>query len=489
MSRAGKAAFYAVAVLCWAGVVGLGLELFERVRLYRLHDEVRAFRNNVREEGLRLPDALPEYTLSAEIPKAERERYLRARGEIALLVDETSRILGKYAPVERPMMLDLAQALRPGVTLTAWLDSWLAEDLRLLIDAVLRDGNPQVRDYTVAVGSGEGENYEIRAEPYGKGGADEPALALIISPSIWIEPYLEYRPHVYKENLYGREEFWTNGVGFRDDEVALPKPAGVYRIVCIGGSTTVEGPRNDYTYPNVLERRLQERFGDSIEVVNCGIYGSNAAARQQRIDDFLALEPDLILHYSFVNELNPMLVAMRKEARWWRDPLVKLWWAPRVSYFIQQYASGWFLPSGGRLHQYMDRFVFEYRRALLERARAAGVTVAFSSFARPELGSVSAVEYEYFKDYHHWSFEYPVFNSDTFLGLCDLYNRELKRFCDAEGALYLPVAEQISAGAGVFEDLVHMYLPGIRKKAAVMAEELAPFLSAKAVLQADGSSG
>jgi len=42
--------------------------------------------------------------------------------------------------------------------------------------------------------------------------------------------------------------------------MTVPKPAGVFRIACVGGSTTVEGPHNELTYPNYLERMLGARF-------------------------------------------------------------------------------------------------------------------------------------------------------------------------------------------------------------------------------------
>jgi hypothetical protein len=48
--------------------------------------------------------------------------------------------------------------------------------------------------------------------------------------------------------------------GYRMREIALPKPAGLVRVVCIGGSTTVAGRTNDETYPALPERKLQARF-------------------------------------------------------------------------------------------------------------------------------------------------------------------------------------------------------------------------------------
>ena len=53
----------------------------------------------------------------------------------------------------------------------------------------------------------------------------------------------------------------TNSRGFRAAEYAIPKPEGILRIACVGASTTVEGPRNDWTYPALLEKDLRGRLG------------------------------------------------------------------------------------------------------------------------------------------------------------------------------------------------------------------------------------
>jgi len=44
----------------------------------------------------------------------------------------------------------------------------------------------------------------------------------------------------------------------RIQKAAKPKPSGLYRIICLGGSTT-EGKVN-FSYPQELEKMLQTRF-------------------------------------------------------------------------------------------------------------------------------------------------------------------------------------------------------------------------------------
>ena len=63
-----------------------------------------------------------------------------------------------------------------------------------------------------------------------------------------------------------------NTLGFRGEEIVLPKPAGEFRIACMGGSTTYDDNIEDFTlaYPAVLQRELQSK-GYRVTVVNAGV--------------------------------------------------------------------------------------------------------------------------------------------------------------------------------------------------------------------------
>ena len=89
-----------------------------------------------------------------------------------------------------------------------------------------------------------------------------------------------------------------------EQPVVMPKPSGVYRIVCMGGSTT-QGSSGDGGYPAVLQRLLQERFPDKkIEVLNAGCFFYTT---QHCIIYYLTyiqdLEPDLIIMFEAQNDL------------------------------------------------------------------------------------------------------------------------------------------------------------------------------------------
>lgn len=97
-----------------------------------------------------------------------------------------------------------------------------------------------------------------------------------------------------------------NRLGYRGAEVAIPKPAGVFRIVALGGSTTYStGTSAEESYPALLQEALRAEYGyEQIEVVNGGFIGYTSwellASFAFRV---LELDPDMILVYAAVNDL------------------------------------------------------------------------------------------------------------------------------------------------------------------------------------------
>jgi lysophospholipase L1-like esterase len=102
-----------------------------------------------------------------------------------------------------------------------------------------------------------------------------------------------------------------NSLGFRDREIAAAKPAGVYRIVALGDSTTFGwGVPFEQTYPKVLEARLNAHplIPDcrKYEVINTGIGNYNTAqevaAFKERV---LRPHPDLVMIGWYINDAEP----------------------------------------------------------------------------------------------------------------------------------------------------------------------------------------
>ena len=151
--------------------------------------------------------------------------------------------------------------------------------------------------------------------------------ALRLSTGAWPETRVEaytkfvekigraYRPHPYLV-VAGRPDATLEAAGkvvhfnargqratnVRD--LAVPKPAGVTRIVCEGGSTTFDllAPDDASTWP----ARLGALLGPRVDVANAGFPGwtSLESLVSLEIRD-LDLGPDLVVVFSGVNDLQP----------------------------------------------------------------------------------------------------------------------------------------------------------------------------------------
>lgn len=84
--------------------------------------------------------------------------------------------------------------------------------------------------------------------------------------------------------------------------VEVPKPTDVYRIFCLGGSTTYEGG-----YPGMLRNMLKEKYPHKIiQVLNTGMFGySTQDAIIQYLFHLKELKPDLIIYFEALNDILP----------------------------------------------------------------------------------------------------------------------------------------------------------------------------------------
>ncbi len=106
---------------------------------------------------------------------------------------------------------------------------------------------------------------------------------------------------------YGLNPAWDdiNVRGIRGDLVAIPKPADVYRIITLGGSTTFgHALAVAETWPAQLERILREDYGyEQVEVVNLGAPGYFSLDSVVNLATHgLAHEPDLVIVYHGIND-------------------------------------------------------------------------------------------------------------------------------------------------------------------------------------------
>ena len=84
--------------------------------------------------------------------------------------------------------------------------------------------------------------------------------------------YLGYYPTPNYENIEKTNRH--NSLGYRGDEIIIPKPQDGFRIACIGGSTTYTiFTEPNEAYPSLLEEQLAKSGHGNVQVVNAGVPG------------------------------------------------------------------------------------------------------------------------------------------------------------------------------------------------------------------------
>jgi hypothetical protein len=111
--------------------------------------------------------------------------------------------------------------------------------------------------------------------------------------------------------LEGRQSFTTNEYGFRGDSLAVPKPAGEFRIFVVGGSTAecfYLDDDDDMSRVAQNELALRAKDAHSIKVHNVGLSGTASDDHLAMIAQRLVhLEPDLLIVFAGINDLRRSL--------------------------------------------------------------------------------------------------------------------------------------------------------------------------------------
>jgi lysophospholipase L1-like esterase len=119
-------------------------------------------------------------------------------------------------------------------------------------------------------------------------------------------------PHFVENIPHGHTNFIgvpvaINRDGLRGDEISIPKPPGIIRILAVGDSITFGyGVRVEDTYAKVLERSLNERppVGMRYEVLNGGTLGGSLGDYLHFLNQkATALNPDVVLLGLTLNDI------------------------------------------------------------------------------------------------------------------------------------------------------------------------------------------
>lgn len=107
-------------------------------------------------------------------------------------------------------------------------------------------------------------------------------------------------------NDKGKAEFKINALGFRGDEVVLPKPTGVHRILFLGDSITLGGRLDEAdTFVARVRRGLAGGKG-RYDVLNAGVGDVGLREEERTLEGpGLAAQPDLVVLCWYLNDARP----------------------------------------------------------------------------------------------------------------------------------------------------------------------------------------
>jgi lysophospholipase L1-like esterase len=175
----------------------------------------------------------------------------------------------------------------------------------------------------------------------------------------YAHPYMSYAMRFGYESPTVR----INSHGFRGAELVDENADGVFRIVCLGGSTTygIGVPDTD-TYPYLLQQELRSVVPD-VEVVNAGmVSGTTAEALALFTNRIIDLDPDVIVYYEGYNDLVPRMFSHFRPdyEHFRRSPHDRLaWYEHSKLYRLVDWKlveSGWVRPLNSSLIHHIWRF-------------------------------------------------------------------------------------------------------------------------------------
>ncbi len=125
-------------------------------------------------------------------------------------------------------------------------------------------------------------------------------MSLFKKHVVWGKTYYQMNPNV-KYRYFGTSAFQPST---SPREFQVPRPKGVYRIFCLGGSTTAGYPYwFNGAFPAYLETRLSKIFPEKkIQVINLGMVATNSYTALDITRELAKYQPNLIIYYGGHNE-------------------------------------------------------------------------------------------------------------------------------------------------------------------------------------------
>jgi lysophospholipase L1-like esterase len=283
-----------------------------------------------------------------------------------------------------------------------------------------------------------------------------------------------------------------NSLGYRGEEVEIPKPAGVYRIIALGGSTTYGSGVKDWrdAYPAQLGQVLREDYGyTNVEVVNGGVAGHNSWETLANLAfRALDLEPDLVILYQNTNDVQARIVppsAYRGDnsglRKVWDTEAVELAtsWPMRVPSVLWRYTAvnfGWF----GIEPVSLDMAVSNPCTGRRAKSSCLGMTTAEALEANPPIyyernvrnivavAQVNGVEVLLLTWAYSPEFEGYASNPEYQAAFAE-HNEIIRRLADELDIYFYDFASEMPPDAKYWSDGRHMTVEGNRLRAELIA--------------------
>ncbi|MGC8738445.1 MAG: SGNH/GDSL hydrolase family protein [Candidatus Hydrogenedens sp.] len=315
------------------------------------------------------------------------------------------------------------------------------------------------------------ENYSfyVFALPYrGKNDSINPWVGKLSVNDLWDINYFSYMPHRNSTEM----AFRINNFGYRDKDFKVPKPEGVFRILCIGASTTEEGISNQETYPKFLEQELKKHFGENrIEVFNCGISGMVLKKHCAKLPDYLYFQPDMVILYEGINDVVYEVFSHAFDSKRVITRIALLF-----SLFMRRQIRSVLQYPQEEIDEYINQYIFRYIDYILHSFLSRGIDMCISSIGVPYREKVNKEERDYYDFYYDKEWGWANSSFQQYSDVMKRFNQQLRDYCENNGLLYIPVAENMPAGTKYFGDICHMRQEGVKLKAKIMADTLIPYL-------------
>jgi lysophospholipase L1-like esterase len=276
------------------------------------------------------------------------------------------------------------------------------------------------------------------------------------------------------------QKWKLNSLGFRGPDLE----PGKLTVAVLGASETFGlYESEDNEFPRQLERLLQQRLGEAVQVANVSYAGMSVGQALIRLDETLeAVDPKLLIVY-------PSVAAYVDPPRQWRlgrdverGPLARLRIAARVRELLkrlipaalQTAVRDWqarraVAPEDtiARIPQaHVERFAQELN-TLIDRSMARGVDVVLATHATRFGDSVRPEERGHLID---WRKFYPQLAEAGFLDMENRLNEVIRSTARQRGLILVDAAAKIEPGGQNFVEFVHFTDRGAGRMAEILAD-------------------